>query len=80
MGIKRDRESLKKLEQRRRLAAELLPGRRPSRFMCDPAILPVVGLTIQWQYALPMLPIGIVAYYVAWKLLVGFLNLKIVIG
>jgi hypothetical protein len=30
--------------------------------------------TIQWQFALPMAPIGMVAYYLAWKYLVGFLN------
>lgn len=30
--------------------------------------------TIQWHYALPMLPIGMAAYYLAWKYVVGFLN------
>jgi hypothetical protein len=30
--------------------------------------------TIQWQFALPMAPIGVAAYYLAWKYLVGFLN------
>lgn len=29
---------------------------------------------IQWQFALPMVPIGMAIYYVAWKYLVGFLN------
>jgi hypothetical protein len=33
--------------------------------------------TIQWQYALPMIPIGMAAYYLAWKFLVGFLNQEI---
>jgi hypothetical protein len=30
--------------------------------------------TIQWQSALPMLPIGMALYYRAWKYLVAFLN------
>ena len=30
--------------------------------------------TIQWQFALPMVPIGMAVYYLAWKHLVGFLN------
>ena len=29
---------------------------------------------IQWQFALPMVPIGMATYYLAWKFLVGFLN------
>jgi len=29
---------------------------------------------IQWQFALPMIPIGMATYYLAWKFLVGFLN------
>ncbi len=29
---------------------------------------------IQWGLALPMLPIGMAVYYLAWKYLVGFLN------
>ena len=29
---------------------------------------------IQWQFALPMFPIGMAVYYLAWKYLVGFLN------
>ena len=29
---------------------------------------------IQWRFALPMLPIGMAVYYLAWKYLVGFLN------
>ena len=32
------------------------------------------AFTIQWQYALPMVPIGMATYYLAWKYLVGFLN------
>ena len=30
--------------------------------------------TIQWQFALPMFPIGMAIYYLAWKYFVGFLN------
>ena len=30
--------------------------------------------TIQWQFALPMFPIGMAAYYLAWKHVVAFLN------
>ena len=29
---------------------------------------------IQWQFALPMFPIGMIVYYLAWKYFVGFLN------
>lgn len=29
---------------------------------------------IQWRFALPMVPIGMAVYYLAWKHLVGFLN------
>ena len=31
-------------------------------------------LTIQWQFALPMFPVGMTIYYLAWKYFVGFLN------
>lgn len=30
--------------------------------------------TIQWRLALPMLPVGMAIYYLAWKHVVGFLN------
>jgi hypothetical protein len=30
--------------------------------------------TIQWRFALPMAPIGMAAYYLVWKYLVGRLN------
>ena len=30
--------------------------------------------TIQMRFALPVVPIGMVVYYLAWKYLVGFLN------
>ena len=30
--------------------------------------------TIQWQFALPMFPVGMTIYYLAWKYCVGFLN------
>lgn len=33
--------------------------------------------TIQWQFALPMAPIGMAVYYLAWKYLVGFLNQEV---
>lgn len=33
--------------------------------------------TIQWQFALPMFPIGMAIYYLAWKYLVGFLNTEV---
>lgn len=36
--------------------------------------------TIQWRFAVPMLPIGMAIYYLAWKYLVGFLNDEIAIG
>ena len=32
------------------------------------------AFTIQWQFALPMIPIGMATYYLAWKYFVGFLN------
>ena len=32
------------------------------------------AFTIQWQFALPMIPIGMATYYLAWKYGVGFLN------
>ena len=32
------------------------------------------AFTIHWRFALPMVPIGMTAYYLAWKFLVGFLN------
>jgi hypothetical protein len=32
------------------------------------------AFTIQWQFALPMVPIGMAIYYLAWKYFVGFLN------
>jgi hypothetical protein len=35
---------------------------------------------MQWTYALPMAPIGMALYYLAWKHLVGFLNSELGIG
>jgi hypothetical protein len=32
---------------------------------------------IQWQYALPMVPVGMAVYYLLWKHLVGFLNREV---
>jgi hypothetical protein len=33
--------------------------------------------TIQLQFALPMFPVGMTVYYLAWKHLVGFLNAEL---
>ena len=35
------------------------------------------SFTIQWQFALPMFPIGMALYYLAWKYLVAFLNAEV---
>jgi hypothetical protein len=35
---------------------------------------------IQWQFTLPMFPIGMIVYYLAWKYFVGFLNEEMGIG
>ena len=32
---------------------------------------------IQWQYALPMVPVAMAIYYLLWKHLVGFLNREV---
>jgi len=32
---------------------------------------------LQWQFVLPMVPIGMAAYYLAWKYLVAFLNAEV---
>ena len=32
------------------------------------------AFTIQWRFALPMLPVGMAVYYLAWKYFVGRLN------
>jgi hypothetical protein len=32
---------------------------------------------IQWQYALPMVPVGMALYYLVWKHAVGFLNREV---
>lgn len=32
------------------------------------------AFSIQWRFALPMFPVGMAVYYLAWKYLVGFLN------
>ena len=36
--------------------------------------------TIQLWYALPIVPIGMAVYYLAWKYIVGFLNAEMGIG
>ena len=35
---------------------------------------------IQWQFALPMIPVGMTIYYLAWKYLVSFLNAEVGVG
>lgn len=35
------------------------------------------AFAIQWRFALPMIPIGMAVYYLAWKYLVGFLNQEV---
>ena len=35
------------------------------------------AFTIQLRFALPMVPIGMAVYYLAWKYLVGFLNAEL---
>ena len=32
---------------------------------------------VQWEFALPMAPVGATVYYLAWKYLVGFLNQEV---
>lgn len=32
---------------------------------------------IQWQFALPMIPVGMTVYYLAWKHVVGYLNREV---
>ena len=32
---------------------------------------------VQWDFALPMAPVGVTVYYLAWKYLVGFLNQEV---
>jgi hypothetical protein len=36
--------------------------------------------TTQWKFALPMFPVGMTVYYLAWKYAVGFLNGEMGIG
>jgi len=36
--------------------------------------------TIQWQFAIPMVPIGMTTYYLAWKYFVGFFNAELAIA
>jgi hypothetical protein len=36
--------------------------------------------TIQWRFALPMVPIAMTIYYLAWKYFVGFLNEELAIA
>ena len=35
------------------------------------------AFAIQWQFALPMFPVGMALYYLAWKYVVGFLNQEV---
>jgi hypothetical protein len=55
------------------LVLVLIPGGIALAGALDP-------FTIQWQFALPMFPIGMAVYYLAWKYVVGFLNTEIGIG
>ena len=32
---------------------------------------------LQWKFVLPMVPVGMTVYYLAWKYLVGFLNQEV---
>lgn len=32
---------------------------------------------LQWEFVLPMVPVGMTVYYLAWKYLVGFLNQEV---
>lgn len=32
---------------------------------------------LQWEFVLPMAPVGMTVYYLAWKYLVGFLNQEV---
>lgn len=49
------------------LALVLMPGGVALGRLLD-------AFTIQWQFALPMVPIGMAIYYLTWKYFVGFLN------
>ena len=44
------------------------------------ALAPLLDITIQWRFALPAAPIGVVLYYLVWKYAVGFLNDEVGIG
>jgi hypothetical protein len=33
--------------------------------------------TLDWEFVLPMAPVGMTVYYLAWKYLVGFLNQEV---
>ena len=44
------------------------------------ALARLLDLSIQWQFALPVAPIGMAIYYLAWKYAVGFLNDEVGIG
>jgi hypothetical protein len=35
------------------------------------------AFAIQWRFALPMFPVGMALYYLAWKYVVGFLNQEV---
>ena len=58
-------EAASRRDARAHRRATLRGNRRPRLFDT---------FTIQWQFALPMFPIGMAIYYLAWKYLVGFLN------
>lgn len=67
-----------------------LPDRAKLSVGLHGAILPLVlmpagvvlaglldAFTIQWRFALPMIPVGMGVYYLAWKYVVGFLNAEV---
>jgi hypothetical protein len=71
----------------------LLRGRSPLSIGAHGSLLPLLLMpagillaraldvfTIQWGYALPMAPIGMAVYYLAWKHLVGRLNQELAIA
>jgi hypothetical protein len=44
------------------------------------ALAPLLDIRIQWRFALPAAPIGVVLYYLVWKYAVGYLNEEVGIG
>ncbi len=61
---------------RRRLSVGLFGALLPLVLMPGGVLLAraLDAFTIQWRFALPMVPIAMIVYYLAWKYLVRFLN------